>query len=294
LNRQTLEYFIALSETLNFTEAARRQFVSQTTISRAIKQLEKEIGFALFERCTTKVQLTAAGSDYLINVKSVLKLYDKAVEDGLRLSYKENNVLKVGFSNDLGFEYVTEVLKQYQQKNEKVEIVLQQGTPAQLLIQINDGTLDIISVFKAELQDEKGINSLNVCQYNVKVGVGPFHRFAGRETIAATELKNEKIILPKRESFQKHYDYILNCCRQDGFDPIVIEVDSFETQLLLTELGRGISFYPDSDGLTKKYQTITFLKINQTHHQYNIEFAWNQANKNPCLNTFLNTTRDKI
>lgn len=69
MNRQTLEYFIALSETLNFTEAGKRQFVSQTTISRAIKQLEKEIGFALFERCTTKVQLTPAGSDYLTSVK---------------------------------------------------------------------------------------------------------------------------------------------------------------------------------------------------------------------------------
>ncbi|WKY45219.1 LysR family transcriptional regulator [Eubacteriaceae bacterium ES2] len=292
MNRQTLEYFITLTETLNFTEAAKRQFVSQTTISRAIKQLEKELGFELFTRSTTKVTLTAAGQVYQKGVKQLLMNYDLILADCQCLSQTESHCLKVGFSNDLGLDYVSRVLKRYQKKSKNIEFVFQENRPSRLLPNLKDGLLDVIAVFSAELEDEKQIESMRVCQCSVKLGVGVNHRFAGRNAIDASELFHEKIILPSRESFQKHAEYIISTCRLDGFEPDIIEVDSYEGQILLTELGKGVAFFPVKQLSNPTKHAIMFMDIRNTHHQCSIAFAWNKKNKSAVLADFLETTRE--
>lgn len=60
-----LKYFVRLAETLNFTEAARQLFITQSTLSQSIRQTEEELGIPLFERIGKKVYLTEAGCEFL-------------------------------------------------------------------------------------------------------------------------------------------------------------------------------------------------------------------------------------
>jgi DNA-binding MarR family transcriptional regulator len=60
-----LRYFVAVAEELNFSAAARREFVSQQALSRIIQQLEAELGVLLFERTSRSVRLTPAGEAML-------------------------------------------------------------------------------------------------------------------------------------------------------------------------------------------------------------------------------------
>ena len=60
-----LRYFVKTAETLNFSEASRALFITQSTLSQQIKQLELEIGAPLFMRDSRTVQLTEAGSELL-------------------------------------------------------------------------------------------------------------------------------------------------------------------------------------------------------------------------------------
>ena len=68
-----LKYFEAVARTLSFTEAARRLFVSQSTLSQQIKVLEDEIGSLLFERDTHGVRLTEAGALLLPVVRKMIQ-----------------------------------------------------------------------------------------------------------------------------------------------------------------------------------------------------------------------------
>src|SRR5213592_727938 len=71
-----LRYFDALAETLNFTRAAERLHVTQSTLSHQIKQLEEELGTLLFDRIGKRVALTEAGDEFLHHATRALREID--------------------------------------------------------------------------------------------------------------------------------------------------------------------------------------------------------------------------
>ena len=60
-----LKYFVKLADVLSFTEASKELFITQSTLSLSIKQLEEELGVTLFDRIGKKIYLTDAGRDFL-------------------------------------------------------------------------------------------------------------------------------------------------------------------------------------------------------------------------------------
>lgn len=96
MNIKQLEYFVDLSETLNFTKTAQNFYISQTAITKQIQCLEKDLGISLFKRSKKSVELTNEGIIYLPYAKKIL--------DDVALSYqivdeyqkgKQGNVIKL-------------------------------------------------------------------------------------------------------------------------------------------------------------------------------------------------------
>src|SRR5690606_11663634 len=74
-----LRYFAALAETLNFTRAASKCHVTQSTLSHQIKQMEEELGVRLFDRVGKRVIITEAGDAFLSRIQPALDQIDTAV-----------------------------------------------------------------------------------------------------------------------------------------------------------------------------------------------------------------------
>lgn len=79
-----LRYFVAVAEELNFSAAARREYVSQQALSRIIQQLEAELGVLLFARTTRSVSLTPAGEAMLAAARRSTAAADEAFEEARR------------------------------------------------------------------------------------------------------------------------------------------------------------------------------------------------------------------
>lgn len=77
MDTRQLEYFIAVSEELNFTRAAVRLFAAQSTVSAGIRSLEQELGALLFDRSTKLVSLTAAGMALLPEARTAIEALDR-------------------------------------------------------------------------------------------------------------------------------------------------------------------------------------------------------------------------
>jgi DNA-binding transcriptional LysR family regulator len=92
-----LRYFVAVAEELHFGRAAERLQMSQSPLSRAIRELERELGLVLFVRTTRRVELTPAGSALLERARRALAEVDLAVGDARRAARPERGVLAIGF-----------------------------------------------------------------------------------------------------------------------------------------------------------------------------------------------------
>ena len=93
-----LRYFVAVAEELHFGRAAERLHMSQSPLSRAIRELERELGLVLFVRTTRRVELTPAGSTLLERARRALAEIEAAVDDARRTADPDAGVLGVGYT----------------------------------------------------------------------------------------------------------------------------------------------------------------------------------------------------
>jgi DNA-binding transcriptional LysR family regulator len=92
-----LRYFVAVAEELHFGRAAERLHMSQSPLSRAIRELERELGLVLLVRTTRRVELTTAGSALLERARRALGEIDGAIADARRATQPDDAVVAVGY-----------------------------------------------------------------------------------------------------------------------------------------------------------------------------------------------------
>jgi DNA-binding transcriptional LysR family regulator len=92
-----LRYFVAVGEELHFGRAAERLHMSQSPLSRAIRELERELGVVLFVRTTRRVELTPAGSALLVRARRALAEIDLAVDEARGAGESEHGVVGIGY-----------------------------------------------------------------------------------------------------------------------------------------------------------------------------------------------------
>ena len=92
-----LRYFVAVAEELHFGRAAERLQMSQSPLSRAIRELERDLGVVLFVRTTRRVELTAAGSLLLERSRRALAEIDGAIADARRSADRRGGCVGIGY-----------------------------------------------------------------------------------------------------------------------------------------------------------------------------------------------------
>src|SRR5690348_13556185 len=91
-----LRYFVAVAEELNFRRASERVYVDSSALSRAVRELEAEVGAALFARTSRSLHLTAAGSTLLEDVREVLVRLERAKRKSRETDESSRSVLRIG------------------------------------------------------------------------------------------------------------------------------------------------------------------------------------------------------
>ena len=91
-----IRYFLAVAETLNFTRASERAFVSQPALTKAIQRLEETIGGRLFDRTKSSVQLTELGRAMLPNFRQIFDTAQATREQARRLTREQHEVVSPG------------------------------------------------------------------------------------------------------------------------------------------------------------------------------------------------------
>lgn len=193
---EQIEEFVILSETFDYEEASSRLFISPSTLSKHIKQLEADIGETLIDRSEKKVSLTDYGQFFLTYAKEIMQSYGKFLNDSLKRStLKSKKRIKVGMSPVINQFYLIDLLVNYQKKY-ATEIDILEYSDKELIDRLLSGNCH--SAFLYEADADSSVLSCSVNYSDTLVAVVP-KKFAPVNGVRLDDIPFD-LYLPKEGS----------------------------------------------------------------------------------------------
>ena len=181
-----LGYFIKAAELLHFTDAAAASFVTQSTLSQQIKQLEEELGMLLFDRIGKQVHLTEAGQVFLEHARQILLGVKKSRQAILELNNLVTGELRIGVTYAFS-SMLLPALAPFSAKYPGIRIVLEYGTANELEQKLKLAELDVILAFHDQ-SDTEDFEMQLLFVSRIMMVVAKKHPLAGLKKISLAEL----------------------------------------------------------------------------------------------------------
>ena len=142
MNFLNLQYFCTAAEELSFTNAAKKLFISQQSLSSHISRLEDELGVILFHR-TQPITLTEAGLCLYKNSKTLLHQKRQAEQELQDIRDFRRGQLTIGVTTSRGAIILPEILPDFHQQFPQVQLHLVEGTTKQINAALYEGKTDL-------------------------------------------------------------------------------------------------------------------------------------------------------
>lgn len=229
-----LKYFIKAAELQNFTEASAQLFITQSTLSQQIKQLEDELGIPLFDRIAKRVYLTEAG-------KTFLPFAQKTIDDADAGKIMLNDLMNLNTGNlAIGVTYglshlLTDAILQFSEQYPNIHISVIFGTTRELLAQLESGNLDFILSFY-EAKDKDDYSSEILFHSNLALIVGKKNSNYKKKKIAVSELPEISIILPSDDYSIRNY---MNALLESQGVSLQVQMEINDLNMLLHIVEKG-------------------------------------------------------
>lgn len=242
-----LRYFQAVAEELSFSRAARRLHIAQPALSRAVKELEHDLGVDILQRTRRTVKLTPAGAVLLDETARLFERLEEALRRVRRTAAGEEGELRLGYIGPPTQPFLGRVLHEYRRRNPKVSVHLEERTPERVWEMVAKGRLSVGLTRPVLAHEALGLRTLLLRKEPLCAVVRPDHRHAARGSLQWRALAGEPlVILARREGVGLH-DEILAACRKAGFTPRLAQTPSIiDTVLSYVESGAGIGVVPYS------------------------------------------------
>ncbi|EFF94094.1 LysR-family transcriptional regulator [Streptomyces sp. e14] len=194
MDLQQMRYAVALAETRNFTRAAERCSVVQSSLSHRIAGLERELGVKLFARSSRRVEPTSAGEAFLAAARECLAAADRAAVDAAEAAGVVRGRLAVGVIVTTAAVDVPELLQRYRARHPDVRVVLRSERSDRLVAAIRDGDLDIAFLGLPEDEPPSGVRTLVLDRDRHVLVVPAGHRLAGAGRVTLREIAGETFV----------------------------------------------------------------------------------------------------
>jgi DNA-binding transcriptional LysR family regulator len=237
-----LRYFRVVAEELHFGRAAARLHMEPQPLNFQIKQLEREIGFALFSHRENRTHLTSAGIAFLADVEDLLAAADRAVEHGAQVARGESGLLRVGYVTPLLHAFLAPAIKHFRTEFPEVTFGLHTLRQEELEHGLNRQELDL--GFTLLPVPDGNFETLVVSHARPVVAAPAGSALAERGHVSWSDLDGHDAISFEHRSsgYQGSMDAML---AEHGVRlRTVQQTDSAETALALVGVGLGIALLP--------------------------------------------------
>ena len=287
MNIESLQSFIAVVEHKNFSQAAQKIYISQPTLSRQIRAIEKELEVTLFERGSNTLILTDIGVQCLDLAKAIVHEW----EEMHNLSAQYNSVisgrLSVGYANERAGEVALPVLKEMSQLYPNLEICTSYTPVASMLQALRLKDLDLAITGQQSVVHHADINYhvLQACGWMVVLPAN--HHLAAYESLTLEDIHSERLIMKIRSGFSEEYDAFFEEARAHNVEfATVREEETTENLFLQIQLGRGIGCM--GGGLISRHiKDLRTIPLVSGKKEHGLVAAWRKGDNKFAVRTFI-------
>ena len=261
-----LKYFQTIAELQNVTQAANALHIAQPSLSRALCNLEKELGLPLFDRIGKHIYLNENGKTLLRHTEVILR----ELEDTQRELAERKGQLnqQVSLSMHAGSKLLPELINGFQKLNPNISLqIMQQDIQSDF-----DKKCDI--TIYSSIHPANAPNSITLMEEGICLALPVSNPLSRRKSVYLSEVADEPFIcLYKGKGLRTVTD---EYCRMAGFSPrIVLESDSPSTVRELIAVGVGLAFIPkitwhgmDDDS------NVCLVEIEEPHCTRYVNMTW--------------------
>ena len=177
---QSIEQFIAVVDAGSIRGAARQLNMSQPALTRALQQLEEELGVQLMDRSGRGVTPTAAGSAFLSRARVAEAELRKAFEDARRAVDDGTRLLALGLSPVGASLLLPELAITLQRQHPKTRIRILETTPSALLSLVRDEVMDLAVTQRTRIHLDAGLDYRPLAEIQMRIAVRPGHPLLGK------------------------------------------------------------------------------------------------------------------
>lgn len=236
-----LEYFIEVARQKNFSKAAETLHISQPSVSKAIKDLEAQLGVTLLYRNTRTVELTDAGELILEQALQVVSSVNNITAQLEGLTKLQSGKINIGLPPITGITSFSTLLGTFKKNYPNIQIRLYEFGAKKIEAAIHDGLLDL--GISTPPKDSSLYESICFSRDPLRVVLNPDHALARCDAIDFAMLRQESFVLYDHD-FRLH-DMIIDRCKQAGFSPkIAFETAQRELMVQIVAANLGIALLP--------------------------------------------------
>lgn len=278
MNLQFIKYFITLAETQNFTQAAAKNFVVQSTFSSGIKKLETHFDCPLFYRDKRNVRLTNEGKALLPKARQLLTMWHH-IETGF--DNMERKDLKVGLLNNVLLDIILPRIHKFKEQYIDHTLSLSEGNEAWLIEQMHKGELDC-AIMKDELVDTQAFDTMFLHEARLMLALGAQHPLAHKRKVTLDVLHNLPFIERKHCTL---FEDVYAALRQEKITPqVVFSSNNDEAVRGLVVSGVGTTLMskplqPNSD--------IVYIPLEGVSFTARIVLVWKKGQQFSALERFI-------
>ena len=275
-----LKYIVAVAREKHFGRAAEACFVSQPTLSVAVKKLEEELDVKLFERGASEVSVTPLGEQIVRQAQQVIE-QAAAIKEIAKLGKDPlSGPLRLGVIYTIGPYLLPDLVRQVIDRVPQMPLMLQENFTARLLDMLRLGELDCAIL--AEPFPDNGLAIAPLYDEPFLAAVPQAHPLARRKTITAEELKAETmLLLGTGHCFRDHVlevcpEYARFASNAEGIRKS-FEGSSLETIKYMVAAGMGVTVVPPLSVPAEPQQHIKYVKFSAPVPTRRVVLAWRRT-----------------
>jgi DNA-binding transcriptional LysR family regulator len=269
-----VQYVLAVAEMGSFTEAAAELYISQSSLSKQIIALEKELGLALFDRSRRQIALTPAGKTFLTHARALNDTYlAMMAELTAHKTAPSVSILAIPVIAQYG---IPAYLAQFKRAHPKLDVTLEEREAVEILPALDErsarGAGYDLAIVRDNYLDAGRYDTAVIARDRLLVAVSTTHRFAERRFVSLEELSDENFVTVGRASLLQ--ELTEDACRQAGFEPRISYVSlRAESILGLVASNSGIALMMERIFDHSKHIGVVGVPLDETVPS-NVVLAW--------------------